>query len=252
MRLESDTLSQAERLAKVLDHEEPDRLPCFLMGMLTSGTFWQEFKQREDDLLDAYTDDEQNVVLTPCGDYTVPVFFGTDVVTHGCPVDEPPPEWVEVRGTASDLQVTRVDRGKKAGDVETGFKLSYYGSINKIELLPSGQPYTWHYAPYLRTPEMLVKWFDERGWPGQLPVRPFPAGIAETNKNFSRVLHIIPSYGPSSFTHLQTMLGVDRVLYFARKSPETLFRIINSFAELQLRQIEQMKSLRPIAIFTYD
>ncbi len=41
-------------------------------------------------------------------------------------------------------------------------------------------------------------------------------------------------------------------MHFARKDPGTLFKIINSFAELQLRQIEQMKSLRPIAVFTYD
>jgi uroporphyrinogen decarboxylase len=252
LRLASDKLSQAERLAKVLGHEEPDRVPCFLMGMLTSGSFWQEFKRREDELLDAYTDDEQNIVLTPCGDYTVPVFFGADVVLQGCPVDEPHAEWVEVRGPANDLEVTRAERGTRINGVETGFQISYYGSINKIELQPNGLAYTWHYAPYLRTPEGLTEWFDDRGWPDQVPVRPFPAGVTETNKRFSKIVHVIPSYGPSSFTHLQTMLGVDRILYFARKDPATLLRIINSFAELQLRQIEQMRSLRPIAVFTFD
>ncbi len=222
------------------------------MGLVTSGEFWDEFKQREDELLDAYTNDEQNVVFTPIGDFTVPVFFGTDVVVHGCPVHEPPPEWVSVRGPSNDPQVTEIERNTTTNGVVAGFQRSYYGSINKIEVRPNGKAYTWHWGPYLRTPEMLVKWFDERGWPDRLKVDPYRREIIETNKSFQTTIHAIPSYGPSTFTHLQTMLGVDRIYYFARKNPETLSRIINSFAELQLRQVELMRPLHPVAAFTYD
>ena len=248
MRLESDTFSQGERLATVLDHREADRVPCFLAGMERSGSFWDEFMEREDELLDTYTDDERNIVITPCGDYTVPVFFGADVVLHGSRVHEPPSTWIDVRGQ----DIEHLDGGTVVNGVMTGLLLTYHGSINKVEVLPNGKAYTWHWGPHLRTPEMLVSWFDERGWPGDLPVDPYPATIAATNSRFKDTVHVIPAYGPSTFTHLQTMLGVDRIYYFAKKSPDVLRRIIDSFMELQLRQVEQMRPLHPVAAFTHD
>ncbi|HMF31905.1 MAG TPA: hypothetical protein VKK79_10840, partial [Candidatus Lokiarchaeia archaeon] len=68
MRLETDTMGQKERLETVLNHQEPDRLPFYLMGMPDYGDFFQEFLSREEELLDPWTEDDQNVVLTPCGD----------------------------------------------------------------------------------------------------------------------------------------------------------------------------------------
>jgi uroporphyrinogen decarboxylase len=130
--------------------------------------------------------------------------------------------------------------------------MTYYGSINKIEILNTGQPYTWYVSPYLRTPEMLVKWFDEKGWPDQMKVDSYPSETVSVNKEYSHTIHIIPSYGPSVFTHLQQMLGLDRLSYFSRKAPDVLRRIIESFTELQLKQIAQMKPLHPIAAFTFD
>lgn len=252
MRLETDTLSQAERLAAVLDHREADRVPCFLMGLERSGSFWDEFMAREGELLDSHTDDERNIVMTPCGDYTVPVFFGADVVLHGCNVHEPASTWVDMHGSSPTPRIEPLDQGFGAREPRTGFLLTYYGSINKVERLPNEKSYTWHWGPHLRTPEMLVAWFDEHGWPADLPVDPYPASIVETNARFKDVVHVIPAYGPSTFTHLQTMLGVDRIYYFARKSPDVLRRIVDSFMELQLRQVELMRPLHPVAAFTYD
>lgn len=219
MRLETDTFTQVDRLATVLDHREADRVPCFLMGLERSGSFWDEFMAREEELMEAYTDDERNIVITPCGDFTVPVFFGADVVLHGCTVHEPAPAWVDVRGTFPTHEVIPVDHGAGGDGTMTGFLLTYYGSINKVEVLPNGKKYTWHWGPNLRTPEMLVSWFDERGWPADLPVDTYPQSIVDTNKRFKDVVHVIPAYGPSTFTHLQTMLGVDRIYYFAKKNP---------------------------------
>lgn len=252
MHLPRDTLTQADRLRKVLNHEEPDRVPCFLMDMDRAGKFWQEFIRREPELMDAYTEEESNILLTPCGDFTIPAFFGADIIVKGCHTEISASKWIDLAGEHNHPEITYRDTPQMQAGKVTGFQITYFGSIYKYKLLATGESYGWYWAPYLRTPEMLVKWFDDKCWPDQLPLKGFGGDIVATNKQFNKSLHILPSYEPSTFTHLLQMLGIDRILYFSRKSPEVLQKIINSFTELHLRQVKCMRTLHPLAAFTYD
>ncbi len=238
-------MSQRDRLETVLNHRDPDRLPFYLMGMPHQGDFSQEFRRREGELLDPYTEDDHNVVLTPCGDFTVQVFFGTDIVVHGEKVEYPKTRWVDEQGRLTD-------HGQLVGNSEVGLRVNYFGYFEKVEILPNGLVYSWYYGPRLKKEEEWVSWFDDLGWPADMPVGDIGPEINETNTRFRDVIHVIPSYGISTFTHVMMMLGEDRLAYFSRKSPAFLHRLINSMTALQVRQIEKMASLHPVAVFTGD
>ncbi len=238
-------MSQRDRLETVLNHKDPDRLPVFLMGILEQGDFSQEFRCREEELLDPYTNDDRNILLTPCGDLTVQVYFGADIIVRGERVEYPKGQWVNEQGKL-------VDHGQFVGNREIGLKVNYFGYLEKTEILPNGFFYTWYYGPRLKKEEEWVAWFDTYGWPADIPVLRLGSEITETNAQFKDVVHVIPSYGPSTFTHVMMMLGEDRLAYFSRKSPDFLHRLIDSFTTLQVKQIDKLASLHPVAVFNGD
>nr|MDO8111778.1 uroporphyrinogen decarboxylase family protein [Candidatus Sigynarchaeota archaeon] len=236
-------MSQRERLQTVLNHSEPDRLPFYLMGMPSYGDFFQEFRRRED-LLDTYTDDDKNILLTPCGDITVNAFFGADIITHGLHVEYPKTQWIDAKNNL-------VEHGIIVHGVETGMRINYFGYREKATILPNGFAYNWYVGPYMKSDVEFQAWFDKYGWPHDLAVRDPGNEITETNAKFSHAVHVIPDYGPSVFTHLWMMLG-DRFAYFCRKWPEFVKKIVDSFADLQVKQVEKMKPLKPVAVFNGD
>lgn len=243
-----DRMNQYERLKTLLDHQEPDRVPCYINGMPIYSDFFQEFKKREDTLLDKYTDNEENVLLTPSGDFTTSVFFGADLMVRGTRIDYPKDQWISPEGNF----VPHGEFVKGANDVELGTKITYFGRKEKIELLPNGYPYMWYVDGYLKTPEAIRNWFDTYGWPHELKVHEFGSDIIETNKKFAKQIHILPSFGPGLYENTWFMMGQDRFALFCRKEPELIQRIINSIKELIIHQIQKMKPLHPLAAFTCD
>ncbi len=143
MRTDHDTMSQRDRLETVMNHQDPDRLPVYLMGILDQGEFSQEFQRREAEIFDPYTEDDRNVILTPCGDFTRNVFLGADIVVHGEHIEYPKTQWVDAEGKLTD-------RGQIVGNREVGLRVNYFGYLEKIEILGNGFPYTWYYGPRLK------------------------------------------------------------------------------------------------------
>ncbi|HME54980.1 MAG TPA: uroporphyrinogen decarboxylase family protein [Candidatus Lokiarchaeia archaeon] len=246
MYLETDSMTQRERLDAVLNHQQPDRLPFYLMGYPRFGSFYQEFLKCEDELLDAYTGDDRNVLLTPCGDYTINAFFGADIITRGLSVDYPKHQWL-------DEQKKFTDHGIMVNGKQTGFRVNYFGYLEREDLLPNGETNSWYYGPFMKTQQEFQDWFDTYGWPHELEVKAEErvTEINETNAKFSHAIHVIPSYDPSPFTHLWMMLG-NRIAYFYRKCPDFVKKIVDSMAELQIKQVEKMKPLQPVAVFNGD
>jgi uroporphyrinogen decarboxylase len=246
MYLESDRLSQTERLRMVLDHQEPDRLPIYINGMPVYSEFYQEFLQREDELLESFTENEKNILLTPAGDFTIPAFFGSDIVFRGCHVEYPPDQWLDSSGKFTD-------RGIEKEGKQTGLKVTYFGRLEKIDLLPNGYPYMWYEGGYLRKEEDIINWFDRYGWPHEQKVIGFDyEKIKQSNAQFDRSILLLPSYGPGLYENTWFMMGQDKFAHFSRKNPDLIRKIINSIAQLQIQQIEKMGPLNPLAVLSCD
>jgi hypothetical protein len=228
MHLETDTMTQRERLECLLNHREPDRVPCYLMGWPEYSDFYQEFKSKESSLFDPYTEDDKNILITPSGDYTLNVFFGADIIVRGNHVVTPPALWLDSDGNISKQQ--SVDKGVEQGEretygsVEKGQKISeritYFGKHEKITILPNGYPYVWYEGGALKTPEKITEWFDTYGWPHELQVKDYGNDFNSTNTQFSKQLHLIPSYGPGLYEAAWFMMGQDRFAWLARKNPD--------------------------------
>ncbi len=239
-------MSQSERLELILNHQEPDRVPIYLNGMPIYSDFYQEFLLRQDDLMDKYTEDEHNILLTPCGDFTINAFFGTDIVFRGCHVEFPKEQWL-----GSDGRL--IDHGIRIGNYEVGRRVTYTGRLERIDLLPNGFPYMWYEGGYLRTEKEILNWFDRYGWFQDQKVFGFRLeDLLRTNAEFQRSILVLPHYSLGLYENTWFMMGQDRFAYFMRKNPDILLKIINSIKELHLRQIEMMRPLRPLAVMSAD
>ena len=244
MKLEFDTMNQKERLRCVLNHEEPDRLPCFLLGMPVYGDFYQEFLNREDELLDEYTEDENNILFTPSGDYTIDSFFGADIIIKNAEV-EYKTRWIDDNGKITD-------HGVMVDGIQTGKFVDRAGRLFKVEILPNGFPYNWYQGGFLKTEEEINNWFDTYGWPHERKVKDFSTDFITTNKQFSESVHLITGFGPGLFEFSWFMMGIARFGYHCRKNPDLIRKIVNSVKESQLNQIKMMKRVKPLAAFRCD
>ena len=83
MKLDTDTMTATERFLCVIRHEEPDRIPIFLMGVPAYSKCHIELTADNEKLLDEWTDNDEHVLLTPFGDLTTRSYFGAEVETHG-------------------------------------------------------------------------------------------------------------------------------------------------------------------------
>ncbi|HMF33907.1 MAG TPA: hypothetical protein VKK79_20955, partial [Candidatus Lokiarchaeia archaeon] len=133
--------------------------------------------------------------------------FGADIVVRGEQVDYPKSQWVDEQGNPTD-------QGQFVDNREVGMKVNYFGYFDKSEILPNGHVYTWYYGPHLKTENEFINWFDTYGWPHELPVKDSGSEISETNGRFNDVIHVIPSYGPSTFTSSMMMFGENRLGIF--------------------------------------
>ena len=80
MKLDSDTMNATERCTAIIHHEEPDRLPIYLMGFPPYSKVFKEFRAKENELFDSdYGGNDDNILLTPLGDFTMRYFFGGEV-----------------------------------------------------------------------------------------------------------------------------------------------------------------------------
>ena len=107
MKADSDTMTQVERLDRVfarIPSEKPDRLPIFLMDIPEYSDCYQEFLSRREDLVREHLKGGQYQVETPCGDYSINVFLGTDIVVKGNYLDLPNEKWIDEKGLSIEVK----------------------------------------------------------------------------------------------------------------------------------------------------
>jgi hypothetical protein len=61
----------------------PDRIPIFLMGAPPYSDVYIEIMKNNQAILDQWTENDENIVITPLGDYTIRYNLGAEVETYG-------------------------------------------------------------------------------------------------------------------------------------------------------------------------
>ncbi|MHA1819717.1 MAG: uroporphyrinogen decarboxylase family protein [Promethearchaeota archaeon] len=266
MKLESDTLTAIERFKKVIHHEEPDRLPIFLMGIPEYSQCYIELMEEEEDLLDEFTEDDENVLLTPFGDYTIRYFFGAEVEPRSVNVKLDFKKKIldennkiigdfdqSVKNEVIDKARKTINKTKKSPGILLK-TVDYNGRIEGYTILENGREYTWYIGPYLTKEEDIINWFDTYGWENEKKVIPIEESLfKQAEIEFGDKLVFIPQIsGHQLYESLWPMMGQGRFGYFCRKRPELIHRLINAKKEAQLKIIEEIKKVKPLAVFGGD
>ena len=79
MILDTDTMSANERFTKVINHEEPDRLPIYIMGIPDYSKVFIEIMADDERVLDEWTENDDNILFTPLGDMTIRYNLGAEL-----------------------------------------------------------------------------------------------------------------------------------------------------------------------------
>jgi hypothetical protein len=248
MRLDSDTMTATERVLAAVNHEEPDRVPTFLMGMPQYGDFFQEFLRRESDPAfgwEAFTEVDANLKLTPFGDLTMPYFFGHECAQRGIDLEGQFKLWVKPDGTLVE---------GKDNDQREGEQVTYFGRHEGVKLLPNGMPYTWYIGGWLDTKEKLLAWFDRYGWPHEHKVTSVDVqAFREFQVKWSKDFCAFASIGNAGFyERTWFMMGQSRFLYYSRKDPEFVLRVVNSIKDSSLKMVDALKPVHPPIIWCAD
>jgi hypothetical protein len=267
MILETDTMTAVERFKTVINNQEPDRLPIYLMGVPPYSDACIEIMANNEAILEKWTENDENILITPMGDYTLRYNLGAEVETFGI-------------GIQIDFVSKYVDKdGKIIGNVNAGKKIEmlnklkenqrndpkfglgieyrtvgYEGRISGTTILPNGREYSWYIDGFLKKEEDIIKWFDTYGWESEKKV--YKANVEAYNEcqsKFGNKLCMVPQIGGVQlFESLWPMMGLERFAYYCRKSPELIFKLVESRKQAQLNILDEIKKFKPIAVFGGD
>ncbi|MFX0101182.1 MAG: uroporphyrinogen decarboxylase family protein [Candidatus Hodarchaeota archaeon] len=253
MKLETDTMTATERVLATINHEEPDRVPCYVMGIPSYSKCYIEYLEREDEIFGdgGWGDDDENILLTPMGDYTLKYYFGADV--------EMAPIGIQYSATSNKLfnddGTVNEDPDSFEG-LEKGGEYEYIGNgtIRGMKILPNGHKYTWYIDGYLKTKEKAIAWYDENGWYADAPVNKARVEAYEQfHKQFGDKMYLIPQIGGMQlYESLWVIMGQARFGYYCRKDPDYIKRLVNDRKEAQLHIIDELAKYKPVAIFGGD
>jgi hypothetical protein len=253
MKLDSDTMNATERAMAIINHTEPDRLPTYLMGFPPYSKVYKEYLAKEDEIFNSpYGDNDENILLTPLGDFTLPYYFGGEIVMYGVGINF---NFNNLKlnedGTVSDdlFRFQEIPPGSEAKYVD------YEGAIRGIKILPEGgEMYTWYEDGYLKTKEQILDWFDRYGWPHEKPVN--QANVQAYNdftKQFGDRLFMIPAIGGCQlYESTWPMMGQARWAYYCRKDPDFIHQLVDSKRQCQLKILDELAKLNPAIIFGGD
>lgn len=252
MRLDSDTMTATERVLATLAHEEPDRCPIFLMGIPPYSRTYLEWQAREEEIMDAWTENEDHLLFTPLGDYTLRYFFGTEFEAHGVGIQ---PRFHTKVLDEHGNEVTDPDEKRRlTSDTAEGRKVDYLGRISGWKLLETGHRYTWYVDGYLKTKQAVLDWYGEHGWPHEQPVRKLDVEhFQQFRSQFGDRIYMAAQIGGVQlYESAWPIMGQLRWAYYSRKDPDLIHRIIDSRKQAQLKILDELKRVRPEIIFGGD
>lgn len=252
MKLDTDTMTAAERVLATIHHEEPDRAPCYVMGIPPYSKCYKEFVDREaHDQLDFFENDN-NIMITPMGDMTLKYFFGADVEMTAIGIKSPPFNNLLVNPDGS-LNPDPTALGSLPQGTEATY-VSSAGSMHGIKILASGEPYTWFIDGYLKKKEDTLAWYDNYGWMGKKPANKADVQNYEAfMQKYSDRMYLIPQIGGCQlFESTWPIMGTARFGYYCRKDPDYIQMLVNDRKDCQLAILDEIARYKPIAVFGGD
>jgi uroporphyrinogen-III decarboxylase len=150
-------MNNRERLLKIYQHEEPDRVLVHHRGILPNGTFYQNWMENvADDLEEEYIR-----VIPTIGDLTLQTWCGQDTVYGGVPtiVGYPAVKLIDLIGDRPDHPVWSV---LKHVPDPSRLTINSHGSIGEHRPL-NGLNYHWYHDGFFRTPEIRKEFYEKFG-----------------------------------------------------------------------------------------
>jgi hypothetical protein len=252
MKLDTDTMTATERVLATIHHEEPDRAPCYVMGIPPYSKCFKEFEDREErGELDDFFNNDKNIMITPIGDMTLKYFFGADVEMTG----------ISVQGKGRPNYIVNED-GSINPDPEAFAKLpagteTRYtdgAQVHGIKILARGDRYTWYLDGFLKKKEDAIKFYDEHGWYADFPVNKANVNAYEEfQAKFGDRLYLIPQIGGVQlYESMWVIMGQSRLAYYCRKDPDYIHKLVNDRKEAQLHILDEIARYKPAAVFGGD
>ncbi|MBD3188338.1 hypothetical protein GF325_16000 [Candidatus Bathyarchaeota archaeon] len=252
MKLDTDTMGATERFRLTIHHEQPDRVPCYVMGIPPYSKCYKEFFEREDQIFDkgGWGDDDDNILLTPMGDFTMKYYFGADVEMTGIGVEQSVPKFRLGKDG-------RIDHGDGSLDiVEHGKEYTYVGSgmIRGTKILEGGYEYSWYIDGYLKKKEDALAWYDKHGWFADQPVkRAMVDAFEKCQGEYGDRICLVPQIsGVQLYESLWPIMGQARFAYYCRKDPQFIHRLVEDRKQAQLNILDEIARYKPIAVFGGD
>ncbi len=253
MKLDTDTMNATERFRATIHHQEPDRVPCYVMGIPPYSKCYKEFVEREEmGKLDDFFDNDENIMITPMGDYTLKYFFGAEVEMAGIGVHHHGGNNLLFNDDGSlDLDPSAFNKIPAGKEYKY---LSPSGTINGIKILPSGEKYNWYIDGYLQKKEQAIAWYDEHGWLGEQPAGTAQAReYAAFQKSHGDKIYLVPQIGGVQlYESLWVIMGQARFGYYCRKDPEYIKRLVDDRKNAQLNILDELARYKPEAVFGGD
>ena len=207
-----------------------------------------EWRAQEDKLMDEWTENEDNVILTPVGDYTLRYFFGSEVEMYGIGQrNNYKTQWLDEQGNLSE-DASAVEHVAEKTYVD------YLGCLRGSRILESGHNYEWYIDGYLKTKDAVLAWYDRYGWPDEHTTNAADmSAFRDCVARFGDRICLIPQIGGVQlFEASWPIMGLDRWSYYCRKDPDFIKRIIESRKNAQLAILDEIAKLEPFAVFGGD
>ncbi|MHA1730743.1 MAG: hypothetical protein ACTSU5_02315, partial [Promethearchaeota archaeon] len=261
MKLETDTMTAVERVLACANHEEPDRLPIYLMAIPEySQTIkdlkevpgvWDDFVGNPDNRIDA----PLKFLAEKPDRFSVRYFLGTELQNY--PVNlKVPSDFVPIKlgGDGNPVPSQAVHAGDPGTSRGEGLWVDYLGQVQGWKVLNGGFLYTWYVDGYLKTKEQVLAWYDEHGWPQDLGVDPLDVReFLSFNKKFGDRLYLVPQIGRMQlYEGSWPIMGQARWAYYSRKDPDFIHRIIDSRKEAQLKILDEISRVKPDLVMGGD
>ncbi len=253
MILPDDSMNATERVEATINFQEPDRVPTYIMGIPPYSRCYKEYVEKEDELFGegGWGDNDENILLTPLGDYTMKYYFGADVEMLGIGIHTDFSKKV-LDEDDNIIEDTSIEKELEKKDVVR--YVDYFGKINGVKRLPSGERYNWYLEGYLKKKEDILDWYETYGWCADKNTSTAQVDAYKRfKKEFGDRLYLIPQIGGVQlYESLWVIMGQARFAYYCRKDPDLIKKLINDRKQAQLNILDELKKYDPMVVFGGD